>query len=586
MRLVNVNTLEIEVFQGGNFPKYAILSHTWGPDEASLQQWTNRLTRLRRMKSAGFSKIRSACRQAFRDELSYLWADTVCIDKSSSAELSEAINSMYTWYEKASVCYVFLADVTARPQGNLDTLDLVRQSRWFTRGWTLQELLAPSSVIFYSKEWTQLGTKNALAVLISGVTGIDEVCLQKKKRLEEYSIAQRMAWAANRVTTREEDIAYCLLGIFGISMPLLYGEGQKAFKRLQEEIIKVSDDHSILAFTTELSEGTVFAHHPSAFTRGRHIHPNFAHKLTAPFSMTNAGLSITTPLIQTLSPYWVLALLNCVEIDPRQDMRRSMIYLPLFGKDNRFMRARTPVSIICKTLSGTTPYAQGTEIQDLNRQTETSYYISYFNRVYNVYGTEMDIAMKGFELGLGTRAPIGFMIAFPRGMAGYRLHSAYPPNDLRLDISFFIQRAPWAEKQLYGPEVRGLLVFEREHALTSRFVGVYLAGSTVEHKSEVSSCEWGCRIVDIPDHFQPKDSADVLKNIEETEGTGKLPWVRYHHSGNAVVEANTHFKTSGGEPCSDAVMVEIVFDVDLLLQERQEVLLIEQKIWRAITHSG
>ncbi|KAK0620782.1 heterokaryon incompatibility protein-domain-containing protein, partial [Immersiella caudata] len=568
MRLINVNTLEIEVFHGASVPKYAILSHTWGPEEASLQQWTNRLTRFRKMKSAGFSKIRSACKQASLDELRYVWADTVCIDKSSSAELSEAINSMYTWYEKATVCYVFLADVVARPQGPLDTLDLVRQSRWFTRGWTLQELLAPSVIIFYSQEWTQLGTKNALAVLISGVTGIDEVCLQKAKRLEEYSIAQRMAWAANRVTTREEDIAYCLLGIFGISMPLLYGEGQKAFKRLQEEIIKVSDDHSILAFTTELSEGTVFAHHPSAFTKGRHIHPNFAHKLTAPFSMTNAGLSITTPLIQTLSPYWVLALLNCVEIDPRRDMRRSMIYLPLFGKDNRFMRARTPVSIICKTLGGTSPYTSGTEIQDLNSRTESSYYISYFNRVYNVYGTEMDIAMKGFEHGLGTRAPLGFMIAFPRGMAGYRLHSAYPPDDLRPDTSFFIQRASRRDKLGFGPEVRGLLVFEREHAGTSRFVGVYMAGYASESNSEVIHCEWGCRIVEIPDGFEQNDSAKLLESIQEGEKAGTHPWVQYHHSGNAVVEANTHFKTLGGEPCSDAVMVEIVFDVDTLVQER------------------
>lgn len=564
MRLINVNSLEVEVFLGSNFPKYAILSHTWDAEEASLQQWTSRLVRLRKMRSPGFSKIRSACKQAARDGLHYLWADTVCIDKSSSAELSEAINSMYAWYEKASVCYVFLADVAARPQGNLDTLDLVRQSRWFTRGWTLQELLAPSAVVFYSKEWTELGTKNALAVLISGVTGIDEVCLQKKKRLEEYSIAQRMAWAANRVTTREEDMAYCLLGVFGINMPLLYGEGQKAFRRLQEEILKVSDDHSILAFDTDLSEGTLFAHHPSVFTRGRRIHPNFAHKLTAPFSMTNAGLSMTTPLIQTLSPYWVLALLNCVEIDPKRDMKRSLIYLPLLGKDNRFMRARMPVTIICKAISVAASSPTGSEIQDLNSQEETSYYISYFNRVYNIYGTEMDTAMKGFELSIGRAAPIGFMIAFPRGLAGYRLQTAHPHECLQPDISFFIPRVTRPDGPYNNPS--GLLVFEKERAMSSRFVGVYLAVDTVEPGEET----WTCRIVDILDDFEPKDAESLLAELDRDES---LTWAKYHHAGNAVVEANTRFKTLRSDPCIEAVMVEIVFDVDLLLQERQEVTL-------------
>lgn len=563
MRLINVNTLEVEVFLGGNVPKYAILSHTWGAEEASLQQWTSRVTRLRRMRSPGFAKIRAACRQASRDGLHYMWADTVCIDKSSSAELSEAINSMYVWYEKASVCYVFLADVVARPQGDKDMLDLVRQSRWFTRGWTLQELLAPRAVVFYSKEWTQIGTKNALAVLISGVTGIDEVCLQKMKRVEEYSIAQRMAWAANRVTTREEDIAYCLLGIFGINMPLLYGEGQKAFRRLQEEIIKVSDDHSILVFDTDLSEGTLFAHHPSVFTRGRRIHPNFAHRLTAPFSMTNAGLSITTPLIQTLSPYWVLALLNCVEIDSRRNMRRSLIYLPLFGKDNRFMRARTPVNIICKTLNEATSGTTGTEIQDLISQAETSYYISYFNRVYSVYGTEMDTAMKGFEVGADVAAPAGFMITFPRGLAGYRLRAAYPHGSLRPDISFFILKAPWSGNHPNDPTGRGIIVFEQERAMSSRFVGIYLA-------ADPGMETWMCRVVDIPDEFEPQHAEKLVVDIDKS---GELPWVRYHHSGNAIVEANTRFKTLQGDPCAETVMVEIVFDVDALLQEREEVVL-------------
>lgn len=249
MRLINAHTLEIEYFTGTSIPKYAILSHTWLAKEATFQKWTNKWSRLTHKHRPGFHKILATCRQARRDGLDYVWVDTVCIDKSSSAELSEAINSMYTWYEKATICYVYLSDVAASgTKANDDTFDSLRKSRWFTRGWTLQELIAPEHVQFFTKDWEVLGAKKALAVLISTITGIDAACLKKEKRLRDYSIAQRMTWAAKRETTRVEDLAYCLLGIFGINMPLLYGEGPKAFMRLQEEIIKVSDDHSILAF--------------------------------------------------------------------------------------------------------------------------------------------------------------------------------------------------------------------------------------------------------------------------------------------------------------------------------------------------
>lgn len=581
MRLINVSTLEIEEFYGSSVPEYAILSHTWADVEASFQGWTKRLTRLRKMKQPGFSKVRAACKQARQDNLAYLWADTVCIDKSSSSELSEAINSMYVWYERANICYVYLSDVPAHPRDKMDALDLVRKSRWFKRGWTLQELLAPTHVVFYSREWSPLGTKNALAVLISGVTKIDQVCLNKRKRLDEYSIAQRMAWAADRVTTRTEDIAYCLLGIFGINMPLLYGEGTKAFRRLQEEIIKVMDDHSILAFDTHLSDGTLFAHHPCVFAKGGRIHPNFALKLTAPFSMTNAGLAMTTPLVQTLSPYWTFAVLNCVEVDTHHEMRRSLIYLPLFGKDGRFMRGRIPVSsFICKDLDRPSSHLLlGVEIQDLITQAESSYIISYFNRVYSLFGTEMDLAMKGFEHETGPQ-PGGFLLAFPRGMSGYRVWTAYPREDLRPEISFFIPTVSIAHKKAIPPTEsktissaeanlglirRGLVIFKNEGPGTARYVGLYLAASW-----DVGN--WTCKLVTIPKDFDPRwhDPEDLIGAADE-EALGvdhTKPWAHYDHLGNAIVEAHTTFKTLTGVPCMNAVMVEVVFDVDVLLHER------------------
>ncbi|KAK1761559.1 vegetative incompatibility protein HET-E-1 [Echria macrotheca] len=560
MRLINTSSLEIEEFHGGNVPKYAILSHTWGAAEALFEQWTSRLSRLRHTRCPGFSKVRAACKRARSDGFGYVWVDTVCINKSSSAELSEAINSMYAWYERSSVCYVYLSDVVSRCGDTTDTLDLVRRSRWFRRGWTLQELLAPTNVEFYTRNWNLLGTKNALAFLISEVTGIEEVCLRKRKRIDEYSIAQRMAWAANRVTTREEDIAYCLMGIFGISMPLLYGEGQKAFVRLQEEIIKSSDDHSILAFDTALSEGTLFAHHPAVFAQSNRIHPNFAHKLTTPFVMTNVGLSITTPLVQTLSPYWFLALLNCVEINTHPTLRRGLVYLPLIGKENKFMRARAPVSLIYKPMDEGSLDSKD-DIQDLTTPTETSYLISYFKRVYSVYGTEMDYAMKGFEVENKTHG--GFMIAFPRGLASYRLLTAYPSEDLQSDISFFIPTTrpmPRDKDSRSGLCTgRGMIIFERPGKSTGKYIGLYLAGTAMLR-------DWTCRVVSVPDDFEIERAEDVLEAADEEALHGA--WVQHDRCGNTIIQARTRFQTLNGDPCNEAVMVEIVFDGDVFLQER------------------
>lgn len=169
-----------------------------------------------------------------------------CIDKTSTAELSEAINSMFSWYKNAWVCYAYLSDVPddADLSGHTSSFAL---SRWFTRGWTLQELIASPDVIFYSVNWQSLGSKLGLCDLLTKITGIDEEVL-KYRNLESTCVAKKMSWAANRKTTRIEDTAYCLLGIFDVSMPLLYGEGAKAFTRLQEEIMKVSDDQTLFAW--------------------------------------------------------------------------------------------------------------------------------------------------------------------------------------------------------------------------------------------------------------------------------------------------------------------------------------------------
>ncbi|KAK1660001.1 heterokaryon incompatibility protein-domain-containing protein, partial [Colletotrichum godetiae] len=245
MRLINTATLQLEEFiDRDRIPPYAILSHTWEDGEVSFQEWDHHDIRA---KKKCFLKIESFCRLALQDGYSHAWADTNCIDKRSSAELSEAINSMFAWYRKAAVCYVYMADVLASSSAP-DYRDRVTQflnSRWFARGWTLQELVAPLDINFYDQDWSFIGTIITLLDTIHQATGIDKSCLLGNALPSDFSIAKIMSWAAGRVTTRPEDQAYCLLGLFGVNMPLLYGEGDKAFLRLQEEIIKISDDQSV-----------------------------------------------------------------------------------------------------------------------------------------------------------------------------------------------------------------------------------------------------------------------------------------------------------------------------------------------------
>ncbi|KAH9903265.1 hypothetical protein C8Q73DRAFT_45282 [Cubamyces lactineus] len=192
-------------------------------------------------------KIRGACACARANGHRYIWIDSCCIDKSSSAELSEAINAMYNWYQFAAVCYVFLSDVPGDVKVDEDEGDFY-YSRWHTRGWTLQELLAPAVVVFLSKDWRYLGTKLTLARQLEYRLHIPYVVLTRQIAPEAYSVAQRFSWAAFRETTRVEDRAYCLLGLFGINMPLLYGEGDRAFHRLQQAIWAQTADHTIFAW--------------------------------------------------------------------------------------------------------------------------------------------------------------------------------------------------------------------------------------------------------------------------------------------------------------------------------------------------
>ena len=361
IRLIDTATLRPSLYESDkDIPSYAILSHTWEHgkevtlqelEELAVEEISSPLGSMPERDSyyrpahptqnrTGFSKIVECCRKARLHSLKYVWIDTCCIDKKDPTELSEAINSMFRWYQHAAICYVYLPDVdlTASewvPYAGKDELtdddhdefdigdsnyskildaygkiqDALEQCRWFTRGWCLQELIAPRTMSFYDTRWQLIGPKEELARTLSDITNVPQGVLLHENPLDGFPIAMRMSWAARRQTTRAEDRAYCLLGIFGIYMPLLYGEGNHAFRRLQEEIVKRSNDLSILAplaiggiddddeRITECDGRPVpsdlFASGPEAFAKVKYTGTMKEDGAPSSFSVTNNGLHLT-----------------------------------------------------------------------------------------------------------------------------------------------------------------------------------------------------------------------------------------------------------------------------------------------------
>lgn len=274
MRLIHTTNLTLHEFWDAAIPPYAILSHCWVPDgEVTFQQFTSTPPPAAVRASPGYRKITRCCATARAHGYTWAWVDTCCIDKTSSAELSEAINSMWRWYEGCGVCYVFLEDLDAETEGDGDGgWGQLAQCRWFTRGWTLQELLAPREMVFYDARGRVVGTKETLASSLARITGIPRGVLVDATGCARRKMcaAARMSWAATRQTSRAEDTAYCLLGLFDIAMPLLYGEGRaRAFRRLQEAIMASSArDESLLAWTAaDSAPRGMLADSPAEFAR-------------------------------------------------------------------------------------------------------------------------------------------------------------------------------------------------------------------------------------------------------------------------------------------------------------------------------
>ncbi|KAH7920892.1 HET-domain-containing protein [Leucogyrophana mollusca] len=350
MYLLNTSTLRLE--EPPKLTKYAILSHVWGKEEVTFRD----INGPHAERLEGYTKIKRCCAQALADGYEYVWVDACCIDKSSSAELSEAINSMYRFYEDAAVCYAYLADVPS-DEDPTDRHSKFRRSRYFKRGWTLQEIIAPRRVEFFARDWVKIGTKASETLVIAEVTGVDRRVLSGTLSLAAVSVAKKMCWASERETTRVEDKAYSLMGIFGVHMPLLYGEGENAFIRLQHEIMRTSNDQSIFAWGykdqrifdwRDQDGGRLFASSPSYF-RGcakvdRIMPSEFLDLFTSSlskdttykshFSMTNSGAQITLPVKGTRPTY--KAALACVDTS---DMESCFVWLDLnLDRDGIFRR--------------------------------------------------------------------------------------------------------------------------------------------------------------------------------------------------------------------------------------------------------
>ncbi|KAI2784552.1 heterokaryon incompatibility protein-domain-containing protein [Daldinia loculata] len=349
MWLLNTEKLTLEYLNEAQVKglSYAILSHTWGSDEILFHELRGDQEALQ--GRAGWAKMARFCKTALAYGFGYAWMDTCCIDKRNSADLSEAINSTYKYYYDSAVCFIYLEDVhkyadeasnsLGRAEVTRDQLlARLRTTRWATRGWTLQECIAPERRCFLASDWSEIQDGDDLLDALAESTRIDKDLLKDRDLLRNFCIAERMKWASGRQTTRTEDVAYCLMGIFKVNMPVLYGEGAKnAFKRLQREIMQSSFDMTIFVWHGNYESSGLLAQSPSDFADTPPL-GLWAPWDLSPFSMTNIGLSISLNIIneqdidecgllERLEGNKLLAALQCDVQTPTGQWEIPMIYL-------------------------------------------------------------------------------------------------------------------------------------------------------------------------------------------------------------------------------------------------------------------
>ena len=234
--------------------------------------------------------------------VSHVWIDTCCVDQQNPAEVSMSVNSMFRWYSQAVCCFVYLHDHT--PKDTRRSMLSMNRCEWFQRGWTLQELIASPEVEFFSADWRPVGRKSDLYVAkrLGQITGIEVNVVLDPSEIQKSKLSLRFPWAAGRITRFEEDCAYSLLGIFNVQMSTLYGEGEdSAFRRLQEEIIKYSNDHSIFAWHNSDADPTaqvgLLAPSANCF-QTFYTYRRAPQSSPRPYATTNKGLEIELFLLQ------------------------------------------------------------------------------------------------------------------------------------------------------------------------------------------------------------------------------------------------------------------------------------------------
>lgn len=328
MRLINTESFSLEEHNDLALPAsgYANLSHRWADahEEVTFADFQSNRSLLH---MSGYRKLTSFCSLVRHLGYSYAWADTCCINKHSATELGSALNLMYRWYGDSKLCIVYLEDVY--PGGKS-----FEQSEWFTRGWTLQELIAPRNILFYDRDWHSIGARVDLLDVLGRVTGIQKAVLSHTRDPRSYSVACRMSWAAGRETTRVEDRAYSLFGLFDVNLEMTYGEREKAFLRLQERIIQNSADQSIFTWSLDTSnhpEGYsgMFAPLPNSFAGCRDVITTTEREH---FTITNIGLSIELLTV----PYWIevyFAWLDCRSTKAKTDRRLGILLARLDGEN-------------------------------------------------------------------------------------------------------------------------------------------------------------------------------------------------------------------------------------------------------------
>jgi hypothetical protein len=381
MQLLNTNTLDLKDFSDAEVrqTKYAILSHLWEPQNSSLREIVfHELEALSSKERQAFPKLHDLnsdtarkrrefkiglfCDMAYTHGYQWAWIDTCCIDKRSSAELTEAINSMFRWCKQADRCYVYFNDVSWNKDNVEDeeSYGRLNEGEWFKRGWTLQELLAPRSLHCYDKNWKWFGDKISLSEQFSMATGISDAHLHDQSTA---SVAMKLSWAAYRQTSRIEDVAYSLLGLFDINMPMLYGEGENAFQCLQRKIIKKLDDESIFGWSSAetFRPNGMLAPSPAAFADCGGVKKSAdGVAVRLPYAMTDKGLELYVDVPRPLDHQHltiVFGLNGEQRVVPKGKGKYLAIELEKFG--DSWQRVNCDQACLCKHSVQTVLYVGG-----------------------------------------------------------------------------------------------------------------------------------------------------------------------------------------------------------------------------------